>query len=348
MKGTELTTVFGLVVVAVVVLCLAWVIIAALEAALEKSNGNFEGKLSWRGFVELWLKITGRTKEEEDKDKDRKHIREKRKNARSWFFRHWRAALITALVLVVVGLPVWWWYAQPAAWRMLLSYELNETFSLLRHSAHDPVNITRGHATLDRITRMLEIRTDNLAHDQYNPEEIWIVDHYWQYWNTTNLRDYLTANKIFVAHGGKIHRMFLLSDQEMRDPEVQTMLQAQCQIGKLGANQTGNGFELWRADPERIKDREEYGAVARAFQQLPSTDKNFNNYDVVQFNDTLYYSSDFSTDYRVMGSSTWIFEPAQVSKIDLRPLFKKSIAQRISCDQSRPVMSTMKTGGALE
>jgi hypothetical protein len=134
----------------------------------------------------------------------------------------------------------------------------------------------------------------------------------------------------------------------MRDPEVQTLLQAQCQIGKLGADQTGNGFELWRADPEKIKDREEYEAVAQAFQQLPNTDKSFENFDVMQFNDTLYYSSDFSTDYRIMGSSTWVFDPAQVNRIDLRPLFKKSIAQRISCDQPLPALSAAKTGNAPE
>jgi hypothetical protein len=77
-------------------------------------------------------------------------------------------------------------------------------------------------------------------------------------------------------------------------------------------------------------------------------DKNFDDFDVMQFNDTLYYSSDFSTDYRLMGSSTWVFDPVQVSKIDLRPLFKNSIAQRISCDRPLPVISAAKTGGTLE
>jgi hypothetical protein len=68
----------------------------------------------------------------------------------------------------------------------------------------------------------------------------------------------------------------------------------------------------------------------------------------MQFNDTLYYSSDFSTDYRIMGSSTWIFDPAHVNRIDLRPLFKRSIAQRISCDQPLPVLSAANTGIAPE
>jgi hypothetical protein len=93
-----------------------------------------------------------------------------------------------------------------------------------------------------------------------------------------------------------------------------------------------------------MKMREEYDAISQAFRQLPNTDKTFDNFDVMQFSDTLYYSSDFSTDYRVMGSSTWIFDPNLVNKIDLRPLFKKSIAQRISCDQPLPTMNAAKAG----
>jgi len=342
MKGTEGTTVLGLVIVAVVVICLAFVVLAALEAALEQTpDGIFEGGLSWRGVVELWLKITGHSR-------GRRPIRGRHKKVRPWPFRHGRAVLITILTLVIVGLPAWWWFAQPAPWRMLLVYEWNEMFSLLRHGSKEPLNITRGQATLDRVTRMVEMRTDNLAHDRYKPEEIWILDHYWQYWNTTNLREYMGVNKTFVARGGKIHRMFLLSDQELRDPEVRTMLQAQCQIGRLSADQTGNGFELWRADPQMIKGREEYEAISQAFRQLSKTDKNFDDFDVMQFNDMLYYSSDFSTDYRVMGSSTWVFDPAQVGKIDLRPLFKKSVAQKISCDRPLPIMSAQKTGATPE
>jgi hypothetical protein len=343
MKGIDATTLVLLLIVAVI--GVACMVIAALRGKSKEIEG--EVKL---GPHTTKIRITGYEGSEHQPPTSAvkpKSSRAHSKN-RSWFFRHWRAVLIMTLMFILVGLPIGWWFAQPAPWRMLLRYEFSEMISLLRHGSKEPLNITRGQATLDRVTRMVEMRTDNLAHDRYKPEEIWIVDHYWQYWNTTNLREYLSVNQTFVARGGKIHRMFFLSDREMRNPEVQTMLQAQCQIGRLSAAQTGNGFELWRADPKMMKDREEYEAVSQAFSQLPGTDKNFDNFDAMQFNDTLYYSSDFSTDYRVMGSSTWVFDPAQVSKIDLRPLFKKSIAQRISCDQPLPVMSAEKTGGALE
>lgn len=340
MKGIEIVTIIWLLLVAVVSSGVIWVILRALEGV----NKIITWEVIWRQFKSK-LKIGDHHPPKDQlptsTDEPTKSAAESA-SSHSWFFRHWRAALIMSLVLIMVGLPLWWWYAQPAPWRMLLAYEFNEMFSLLKHGPTEPLNIMRSQATLDRVTRMVEMRMDNLAHDRYKPEEIWVVDHYWQYWNTTNLDGYLSVNKMFVARGGRIHRMFFLSDREMLSPEVQTMLQAQCQIGRLSADQTGNGFELWRADPKMMKDREEYEAISQSFRQLSNTDKNFDNFDVMQFNDTLYYSSDFSTDYRVMGSSTWVFDPAQVNRIDLRPLFKKSIAQRISCDQPAPVISAAK------
>lgn len=345
MKGNESIAVIS--IVGAVILCLAYVIIVALK----NPNRKFEARLIWKGLIEFVLKITGHDPKPQPALPGNVEPSPATgggpaapSRVRPWFFRHWRAVVLASLALLLIVLPATWWLNQPAPWRMLLSYEFNEMLSLLRHGARDPLVITRGQASLDRVTRMVEMRTDSLAHDHYKNEEIWIIDHYWQYWNTTNLREYLRVNKTFVAGGGKIHRMFFLTDKELHEPEVQTLLQAQCQIGRLGADQTGSGFELWRANPERMKMREEYDAISQAFRQLPNTDKTFDNFDVMQFSDTLYYSSDFSTDYRVMGSSTWIFDPNLVSKIDLRPLFKKSIAQRISCDQPLPTMNAATAG----
>jgi hypothetical protein len=324
--------------IVVVVLILAAVIVVALSKfkrveARGQSKGIGEFKIHAEG------KIIAPPQEQLRSKKGTRKVQ----GIRPWFSSHWRAVVIWSSIVLIIVAPVWWWVAQPAPWRMLLSYEFNEMFRLLRHSSKEPLHITRGQATLDRVTRMVEMRTDRLS-DRYRDEEIWVVDHYWQYWNTDNLREYLSVNKMFVARGGKIHRLFFLTNEELQDPDVQTMLQAQCRIGKLGDDQTGNGFELWRADPKIMRNQEEYEAISRQFRQLPNTDKSFENFDVVQFKDTLYYSSDFSTDYRVMGSSTWIFDPNQVSKMDLRPLFKKSIAQRIPCDQPLPVLNAEKHG----
>jgi len=48
---------------------------------------------------------------------------------------------------------------------------------------------------------------------------------------------------------------------------------------------------------------------------------------VLQLEDLTYYSSDFSPDYRVVGTSNWLYGQT----LDLKPLFNKSIAQRIDC-----------------
>jgi hypothetical protein len=48
---------------------------------------------------------------------------------------------------------------------------------------------------------------------------------------------------------------------------------------------------------------------------------------VLQLEDLTYYSSDFSPDYRAVGASTWFYGQT----IDLKPLFNKSVAQRVDC-----------------
>jgi hypothetical protein len=228
--------------------------------------------------------------------------------------------------------------SKPRLWRAQLSNEFNKLLTMARHDPKTPVIVPRGKDTLDQITTVVDSLTDKLRKNPYGTEEFWVLDHYWQYWNTQKLDEYLIANKMFVANGGRIHRMFLLTSEELQDPRVQNVLEVQCSIGRLVSGQTGNGFELWRADPKVMSSREEYEGLARAFQQLPDADKALSNFDIVQFNDALYYSSDFSPDYRVMGRSIWIFDPGLASRIDLRTLFKKSIAERISCDQSLPVL----------
>lgn len=253
----------------------------------------------------------------------------KQQGTDSWAFRRWRGVLIGTSILLLVVAPVAWWFKQPAPFRIILAAQFNNLVSLVEHGWQAPLNVP-GHATLEQLTEMMNMRAARL-NGRYHGDEIWVVDHYWQYWNTSSLQQYLRANKIFVATGGKIHRMFFLSDEELHNRDVQAMLQAQCQIGKLGEDQTGNGFELWRANPKTMRSQEEYETISRQFQQLPYTDDSFGNFDVMQFDDAVYYSSDFSTDYRVLGSSTWIFNPNQVHKVDLRPLFKKRMAERIFC-----------------
>jgi hypothetical protein len=52
---------------------------------------------------------------------------------------------------------------------------------------------------------------------------------------------------------------------------------------------------------------------------------------VLQLGDLTYYSSDFSPDYRAVGASTWFYGQT----LDLKPLFNKSVAQRIDCSSRK-------------
>jgi len=322
MNAHEMVTVIGLVVVAVVVLCLARVIVLALQ----ESTGDLSARLKWLRVIDFALKIV-RSGRNPNPARPRKS-----KSAPTLFFHRWRVLIVMSAGLLMVFVPVHWWMVKPILWRAQLANEFSKLLIMAAYDPQTPVVVPRGKETLDRITAVVDTLTDSMRKNPYRNKEIWVLDHYWQYWRTQRLDEYLNANKIFVANGGKIHRMFLLTAEELRNPEVQALLQEQCRIGRLGAGQTGNGFELWRADPKMINSREEYEGLSRSFRQLPETDKTFNNFDIVRFNDALYYSSDFSPDYRVMGRSIWIFDPEQVSKIDLKSLFKKSIAERIPCD----------------
>jgi len=324
--------------VVVIIIVMALVILAALC-----KFDHVVTTIGWRGVLSFVLKALGGTRRTTRAvARGPRKPKRRTKGLRPWFALHWRAMLSAVFMLVLWVVPACWWFQQPASWRMLLSSQFNETLNMLRHSPKAPLHIARGKATLDQLTRMIEMRSDSLGSDRYEDEEVWIIDHYWQYWNTTNFRDYLAANKMLVSRGGKIHRMFVLTDEELSSPRVQSVLHEQCEIGRIDSDKTGNGFELWRADPKKMKNADEYQTMSRAFQELPGTEKSFENYDVVKFKDTVYYSSDFSTDYSVLGSSTWLFDPTQVNKIDLSRLFRKSIAERISCDEPSTLMKTAR------
>jgi hypothetical protein len=99
---------------------------------------------------------------------------------------------------------------------------------------------------------------------------------------------------------------------------VTAVLRNQCE--KIGA-------DVWRGDAAAIMNKAEYQTTAKAFQQLPYTETGFQSFDVLQLEDLTYYSSDFSPDYRAVGASTWFYGQT----LDLKPLFNKSIAQRIDC-----------------
>ncbi len=69
----------------------------------------------------------------------------------------------------------------------------------------------RAAHTLQGLTRLLDDYADIHGRDPHRVIEVWVVDHYWQYWTTDTFNDYMRANRKFVDSGGKIHRMFILT-----------------------------------------------------------------------------------------------------------------------------------------
>ncbi len=241
------------------------------------------------------------------------------KPAGQWLSRYGKKVFLPlTFAAVLILLPCWWWQRHSEAWKLALSDHISEAWVLLKQGPQEPVYYASSGETLHLLTRMFDIYADELGHDVHRTGDAWVVDHYWQYWTTDTFNDYSRANRRFVDSGGKIHRMFILSDEELRDPRIKMVLRNQCE--KIGA-------EIWRADPAIIKGRPEYQVVAHAFQQLPHTGIGFQTFDVLQLEDLLYYSSDFSNDYRVLGGSTWFYG----HELDLKPLFNRSIAQPIDC-----------------
>jgi hypothetical protein len=324
MNGRELASVVELLIIAAVVVYLAYVI----RSALQSSTGNIFARLTWLKVIDFALKIA------RPKRPDTKEIPDEPSNADPVVLSHRRAFVILGMALVL-GLTVTiWWYRKPVLWRVHIAREFNKLSAMLFQDTQQPIVVLRGKDTLDQIAATVDSLTERMKRNPYKPDTFWVLDHHWEYWNTDALEEYRKSNMEFVASGGSIRRMFLLTEEELRKPAVQRVLQQQCKIGQVSPNQTGTGFELWQADPNQISKREEYQELARSFQQLPDTGENFTDFDIVQFDGALYYSSDFSPDYRVMGRSIWLFDSDTASKVNLKSLFKKSIAHRVPCDQS--------------
>ena len=89
-------------------------------------------------------------------------------------FRRWGHILIGAPILLLFAAPIWWWAEQPAPWRMLLSYQFHQLISLLKHGSSKPLHTHRSQATLDSLTRTLEMRADKL-NDHYRGDEVGLL-----------------------------------------------------------------------------------------------------------------------------------------------------------------------------
>jgi len=237
----------------------------------------------------------------------------------AWFSRNRLKVLVPlALMFVFVAMPLWWWHRHSEAWKLIVSDHFAEAWVLLKQAPGTPVHVVQSGATLQGLTRLLDGYADILGRDPHRVIELWVVDHYWQYWTTDTFNDYMRANRRFVDSGGKIHRLFILTKDDLKDPQLTVVLRNQCE--KIGA-------DIWRSDAAAIMNKAEYQITAKAFQQMPYTETGFQSFDVLQLEDLTYYSSDFSPDYRVVGASTWFYGQT----LDLKPLFNRSIAQRIDC-----------------
>ena len=237
----------------------------------------------------------------------------------AWFSRRWvKISVPLALILLLIVMPLWWWHRHSEAWQVILSDHLAEAWALAKQGPKEPVHVVKSGHTLQGLTQLLDGYADVLARDPHRVIEVWVVDHYWQYWTTDTFNDYTRANRRFVDSGGKIHRMFILTGDDLRNPLLTAVLRNQCE--RIGA-------DVWRGDAAAIGNKAEYQVTAKAFQQMPYTETGFQSFDVLQLEDLTYYSSDFSPDYRVVGASTWFYGQT----LDLKPLFNKSVAQRIDC-----------------
>lgn len=248
----------------------------------------------------------------------------------AWSSRRWLKIVVSlVLILVLVVTPLWWWHRHTEAWKLVLSDHIFEVWALFKQGPKEPVHVAQSSHTLQRLTQLLDDYANTLGRDPHRVIEVWVVDHYWQYWSTDTFNDYVRANRRFVDSGGKIHRLFILTEDDLRNPQLTTVLRHQCQ--KIGA-------DVWRSDAATIRNKAEYQITANTFQQLPYTETGFQSFDVLQLEDLTYYSSDFSPDYRAVGASTWFYGQT----LDLRPLFNKAIAQRIDCStfQTEVVQNT--------
>jgi len=237
----------------------------------------------------------------------------------AWLLRRWlKISVLLALVLLSIAMPFWWWNCHSEFWKLEFSHHISEAWVLWKQGPRTLKRDPRSDNTLQELTRLLDGYANILASDPHRVIELWVVDHYWQYWATDTFNDYLRANRRFVDSGGKIHRMFILTGADLQNPQLTAVLRNQCE--KIGA-------DVWRGDATAIADKTEYQVTQKAFEQMPYTETGFRSFDVLQLEDLTYYSSDFSPDYRVVGASNWL--PGRM--LDLKPLFNKSVAQRIDC-----------------
>ena len=264
----------------------------------------------------------------------RKHVRVPR-GTPSWGSRNWRGTLVLSFILILVGTPSGWWFSQPEFWRMLVCDQVSEALSLLPQGSHTPLEINTGKETLDQLARVMKVRIAKLEKNAHHYEEIWIVDHYWRYWLSDSFNDYLSLNNEFVLKGGRIHRMFVFNQEDLDDRELETMLRKQCSIARNSATDVvSSDFELWLAHPD-IKSSESYKELAEQFAHLHGTAAELEKFDVLQFNDAVYFSNSFNGSQETLGRSTWIFDPAQIGQIHLDGLFraKNPVARRFKCDR---------------
>jgi len=238
----------------------------------------------------------------------------------AWLSRHRLKIFISLalILLLIVSLPFWWWHRHSEAWKLVLSDHLAESWALWKQGPQEPVDVVQSGQTLQGLTRLLDDYAYMQSRDPHRLIELWVVDHYWQYWGTDTFNDYMRANRRFVDSGGKIHRMFILTEADLKKPQLTAVLRNQCE--KIGA-------DVWRGDAAAIGNKAEYQITAKAFEQMPYTETGFRTFDVLQLGDLTYYSSDFSPDYRVVIASNWFYGQT----LDLKPLFNKSVAQRIDC-----------------
>jgi hypothetical protein len=237
----------------------------------------------------------------------------------AWVSRHWlKISVSLVLILLLIVMPFWWWNRHSEAWQLELSHHISEAWVLWKQDPKAPVHVVQSGRTLQELTQLLDGYADILGRNPHRVIEVWVVDHYWQYWTTDTFNDYMRANRRFVDSGGKIHRMFILAEADLKNPQLTAVLRNQCE--KIGA-------DVWRSDAAAIGSKAEYQITAKAFQQMPYTETGFQSFDVLQLEDLTYYSSDFSPDYRVVGASTWFYGQT----LDLKPLFNKAVAQRIDC-----------------
>jgi hypothetical protein len=248
-----------------------------------------------------------------------------------WFSQRWlKISVPIALILVLILTPVWWWHRHSEAWKLVLSDHLAESWALWKQGPQEPVHVVQSGQTLQGLTRLLDDYANMQGHDPHRVIELWVVDHYWQYWTTETFNDYVRANRRFVDSGGKIHRLFILTEDDLKNPLLMSVFTKQCE--NIGA-------DIWRGDATAIGNKAEYQIMAKAFQQLPYTETGFQSFDVLQLGDLTYYSSDFSPDYRAVGASTWFYGQT----LDLKPLFNRSVAQRIDCSSWRTAQVVQNT-----